>query len=380
MEAENPVPVQGTILLVDDAPNNLRLLTGLLEEHGYDVRTVTSGASALKAVGLEPPDLILLDVAMPGMNGYEVCEKLRANPETRTIPVIFISALDGALDKVRAFDVGGVDYISKPFHAQEVLARVRTHLALRSTQRQLETQNYKLQQEITERMEAERQLQFLSHRLVEVQENERRAIAHELHEEVGQTLTGLNLSLEIVGSTTEDKRAARLSQAQRMVIDLIQQVREMSMHLRPPMLDDLGVIPALVWYFERYTAQTNIQVALQHTGMERRFTPDIEVSIYRIVQEALTNVARHANVSNVSVQLHTRDHRVIIQIEDQGTGFDPSFAQATSATSGLASIRERVRLLGGQVDIHSAPGQGSTLAVELPLNPHPPYVRNADSP
>ena len=125
---------KGNILVVDDTPANLRLLAGMLSEHQYRVRPVPSGELALRAARAAPPDLILLDINMPGMNGYEVCEQLRADPRLADIPVIFISALDETLDKVRAFAAGGVDYITKPFQFEEVLVRLQTHLSLRALQ------------------------------------------------------------------------------------------------------------------------------------------------------------------------------------------------------------------------------------------------------
>jgi signal transduction histidine kinase len=359
-------PTEG-ILIVDDAPNNLRLLSQMLEEHGYDVYTVTSGARALTSVEMKTPALILLDIAMPNMNGYAVCEALRANPTTRDIPVIFISALDDALDKVRAFEVGGVDYINKPFHVQEVLARVRTHLELRRAQQQLARQNQQLQEEIGERARMEEQLRLLSRRLVEVQEQERQALAHELHEEVGQVLTGLKLSLEIVGRAPQEQRSLQLEDAQNLVNELIQHIRSMSMHLRPPMLDDLGVMPALFWYFERYQERYSIEVVCQHTGLEQRFPTDIEITLYRIVQEALTNVARHAGVARVVVRLWSSQEQVTTQVEDQGKGFDSAAAEANAALSGLAAIRERTHLLRGQFSLEATPDQGTCLTVALPL-------------
>lgn len=134
-----------SILIVDDTSANLRLLTGLLEEHGFHARPVPNGPLALKAVETDPPDLILLDINMPGMSGYEVCETLKANRPTRAIPIIFISALSETLDKVKAFGLGGVDYVTKPFQFEEVLARVRTHLELRRLQAELEEHNTNLQ-------------------------------------------------------------------------------------------------------------------------------------------------------------------------------------------------------------------------------------------
>lgn len=158
--------LKGDVLVVDDTPANLRLLSQMLTEEGYHVRPVPDGSLALAAVRAEPPDLILLDIRMPGMNGYEVCECLKADDETRDIPVIFISALDAIQDKVRAFSVGGEDYVTKPFHVEEVLARVGTHLALRKLQKQLQDANRRMAQELT--LAGEVQTSFLPHDLPDI--------------------------------------------------------------------------------------------------------------------------------------------------------------------------------------------------------------------
>jgi len=136
------------ILVVDDTPANLRLLMGILRDAGYKVRPANNGRRALSTIEKELPDLILLDIMMPDMNGYEVCEHLKANEYTRDIPVIFISALNETFDKVKAFSVGGVDYITKPFQAEEILARVETHLKLHELQRQLKAENLRMSAEL----------------------------------------------------------------------------------------------------------------------------------------------------------------------------------------------------------------------------------------
>ena len=151
------------ILIVDDTPANLRLLSQMLAEHGHSVRAVTSGGRALASAKLSRPDLVLLDIKMPEMDGYEVCERLKADGQTRDVPVIFISALDELQDKVRAFAVGGVDYITKPFQVEEVLARVETHLALRRLQEQLENANKKMARELA--LAGEVQTSFLPSKL-----------------------------------------------------------------------------------------------------------------------------------------------------------------------------------------------------------------------
>ena len=149
---------QGDILVVDDTPNNLHLLHKMLSDKGYEVRTVINGEMAIKAAKADPPDLILLDINMPKMNGYQVCSSLKAIEQTSEIPVIFLSALDGVFDKVKAFSVGGVDYITKPFQWPEVLARIQNQLTMRNLRQQLMAQNAKLQEEIRERKFAQKKL------------------------------------------------------------------------------------------------------------------------------------------------------------------------------------------------------------------------------
>lgn len=137
-----------TILIVDDSAANLRLLSQMLSEHGYRVRTAVSGPRALESVEMEPPNLILLDIRMKGMDGFEVCRRLKSQPRAQGIPIIFISALTETEDKLRAFQTGGVDYITKPFHLEEALARIETHLALRRLQTRLEEANRKFAREL----------------------------------------------------------------------------------------------------------------------------------------------------------------------------------------------------------------------------------------
>src|SRR5215207_6121909 len=139
------IQAPASVLVVDDTPDNLRLLTGVLEQMGHEVRPVRSGSQALSAARHARPDLVLLDVNMPEMDGYEVCGRLKAAPQLKDIPVIFLTALSDIADKVKAFEVGGVDYITKPFHIEEVQARVRTHLALRSAALELSRSYAKLQ-------------------------------------------------------------------------------------------------------------------------------------------------------------------------------------------------------------------------------------------
>src|SRR5208283_3630332 len=142
------------ILVVDDTPASLRLLTELLTQHGYHVRPAEDGALALESVAAKTPDLILLDVSMPGMDGYEVCRRLKADEKSSRIPVIFISAFGDTRQKVTGFEAGGIDFITKPFEAEEVLARVRTHLRLRQAEEALRNAHNTLELRVQERTAA----------------------------------------------------------------------------------------------------------------------------------------------------------------------------------------------------------------------------------
>ena len=150
--------------------------------------------------------------------------------------------------------------------------------------------------------------------------------------------------------------------------DLIVRVRDLSLDLRPAMLDDLGLLPALLWLFERFSKQTNLDIGFHHTGVNRRFQHDVETAAYRIVQEALTNVARHAGVSQALVNVSADHDRLSVVIADHGKGFDADTVLATAATSGFSGMRERATLAGGRLSVESGLGTGTQVRAEFDLN------------
>lgn len=215
------------------------------------------------------------------------------------------------------------------------------------------------------------QLQTLSARLVEAQETERRHIARELHDEVGQTLTALSLMLTMEARQAQEagNPNATLGEAQVLVSDLMRRIRQISLDLRPSMLDDLGLIPTLIWFFNRYEQQTQIRVTFSHSDADQRFGTAIETTVYRIIQEALTNIARHARVSQASVSLWVTGTTLFAQIEDSGVGFDSEAVTQAAKTGGILSLRERAQIVSGTCSIESSVGEGTIISLSIPLQP-----------
>ncbi|MGZ9225080.1 MAG: histidine kinase [Anaerolineales bacterium] len=207
----------------------------------------------------------------------------------------------------------------------------------------------------------------LAKSLVDVQEAERRRIASELHDHFGQLLTGLQFMLETVKTQADDTLKPGIDEIQESVRDVIEQVREMSLDLRPSMLDDMGLVPTLQWHFGRFTRQTGILVNFHCDEVLNRFRAEIETAAYRIIQEALTNVARYAQVKNVFVGLAIQHETLWVEVVDKGKGFDTS-AILERPTSGLGGMRERAELAGGYLLVRSVLNQGTQVIAALPIN------------
>jgi PAS domain S-box-containing protein len=226
--------------------------------------------------------------------------------------------------------------------------------------------------DITERMQERgrrERLQSLSLDLVAVQEAERRRMGLELHDEVGQILTGLKLRLSEFDRVSPEEQLQRLQEVNQLLDEATVRVRELSQSLRPSVLDDLGLLPALASHFTRYTRDTGVRVEFEHEGIDRRrFAPDAETAAYRIVQEALTNAARHAQVRSVRVRAWADVDHLGVQIEDEGPGFDAEAALARGRTRGLAGMRERAALLNGSLTVDAQPGRGCRITAEFPID------------
>jgi two-component system sensor histidine kinase UhpB len=229
--------------------------------------------------------------------------------------------------------------------------------------------------DITERKRAEHelassreQLRELSVRLVHAQEDERRALAYELHDEIGQQLTGLNLMLELGAYIPPEQLRSVLHNAQTLVNGLTSQVRKLSLELRPPMLDELGLQATLRWQIEQFARQTGIIIDFQYRGLEAALPPAVAIAAYRIVQEGLTNIARHAQSRTVEVRVSIGVNQLDLELEDHGRGFDQEETREAARSVGLVGMRERVQLLGGTFTLESTPGTGTCIRVCIPLD------------
>lgn len=352
-----------TILVIDDEVTTRITLAALLEKPNYRVEMAEDGIQGLKMAQHIKPDVILLDVMMPNMNGYDVCKLIRLDPQIGEVPIIMITALDDRDARLNGLMAGADDFLTKPFDSLELKIRLHT-LRHVDRYRHLLDEREKLQKAFAELSEKNEQLHKLSRQVLDAQENERRHVAMELHDEIGQLLTGLKLILE----RPREDASNVLSEARAVTNKLMQYVREMSLNLRPSDLDDFGLSAALHGLFKRFTSQTKIEIHHNVNPLdERRFDRDTEITAFRVTQEALTNIARHADVHEANVTLTISPDRLRISIADDGKGFDLN-SKDPNLSTGLSSMAERTNMAGGQFTIQSAPHTGTLIIVDFELN------------
>ena len=342
------------ILIVEDEAIVARDISLQVQAMGYVVVGSTAqGEEAIRLAERWRPDLVLMDIQLAGeMDGITTARALREN---FAIPVVFLTAYaaDDILERAKLTEPFG--YILKPFSEREL----STVLAMALYKHQAETRL----------LNTTRQLQALSHRVLEAQEQERRRVAMELHDELGQSLTAIKINLQI-GERFKDQAPADLYQENiRIVEDALQQVRSLATGLRPSMLDDLGLAPALKWMAEQSASRSGFDVQFHHERALERLAPAIETACFRIVQEALTNIARHAQARKVQINLCHEAGDMVLTVTDDGLGFDTQAMlerASTGASLGVLGMQERAILVGGQLVIRSGPGQGSTVELRCP--------------
>ena len=354
------------LLIIDDNKTARETLAALLINSEYQVYKASSGKEGIALTKSLNPDVILLDVMMPEMDGFDVCRLLRKDPKLSEIPIIMVTALDDRESRLAGLNAGADDFLSKPYDSVELQIRLRG-LNQVARYRHLQDEREKLQEANNKLQNQNNELNILSGKVIDIQEMERRRLAMELHDDLGQLITGLKMTLENGMAEQNSGSSNRFSEALAIANQLLRNVRELSLNLRPTMLDDLGLFAALDWLFKPYTQQTNIQVIHNINPLEeRRFSSLIEITVFRLIQEALTNAARHADITEISVSMVMEPGALRITIVDQGKGFNIENLNSGEST-GISSMRERVSWVGGDFSIHSTLGEGTIISGEFPI-------------
>ncbi|MFO1418885.1 MAG: response regulator [Methylotetracoccus sp.] len=484
------------VLIIDDQEIAREILAALLSQENYRLEYASSGSEGVRRAKELQPDLILLDVMMPNMNGFEACRLIRADADIADIPVVMITALDDPDSRLEGIDSGADDFLAKPFNAAELRARVRTtvrlnryrklceaktrfaeltallphgvllvdshsvirfaneaivrllgfdedrqligrdfmsfiasdhadypraclgalqfdplacrnvdtmliardgrtfpatidgvqhrwegatmsQLLVRDTTdqtaylRALEQQAYFARLTDVANLKTIHRMEGLSRQLLATQEFERRALARELHDEIGQQLGALKLHLRVLGRGVNDaKLTARLTDCLEIVDSTIVSIRNRALELRPSMLDDLGLKAAVDWYCSRQAERSGAHFDVAVASLRERLPTELETACFRIVQESVNNALRHGQANSVTVVIRVRGGRIKLAIRDDGLGFDARRVLAASGLGsgfGLLSMRERSMLLGGRFGIRSAPGRGTLISSSMPL-------------
>jgi signal transduction histidine kinase len=345
---------QAKILLVDDEPKSLYALQQLLSQLEQNLMIAQSGEEALRLALKNDFAVILLDVRMPGIDGFETARLIRARERSSQTPIIFLTAAaDEMASMFRGYEVGAVDYLMKPVVPEVLKSKVAVFVELHRKSERLR--------------ESEDKLRRLAAHLISIREEERAHIAREIHDELGQVLTGIKMEVGWLAKRLKEPALLEKTESMSKLIDsTVQTVRKIATGLRPEMLDDMGLVAAIGWQAKEFQKRTGIRCRVK-LPPEVKLDIDVSTTLFRIFQEILTNVARHARATCASVLLERQSGDLRLIVEDDGAGFDVAAVAAGGvARFGLIGIRERAALLGGTVTLETS-GRGTTLFVTLPL-------------
>ena len=376
-----------TILAVDDNDSLRYSLSRSLKGGGYTVIEARNGAEALRLAD-EGPDLITLDVHLPDLSGFEICRMLKGNPKTAHIPILHISATFVDTEyRVRGLEIAD-GYLTEPISREELLATVGALLRLKSAEREARSHaadvekarrelkqahdqlEIRVQQRTRELAERNEEIRELTGKLLKLQDDERRRLARELHDSTGQMLTLMKMNLDRMTAKDGEQQSAALIEATISIhAELSRQLRTMSYLLHPPLLDEMGLPSALAWYCEGFAERSGIKVELQVSPEFGRLSNDMEIAIFRVVQECLTNIHRHSGSSTAAIYLTRTAEGVRLEIADAGKGIPAQRFNEGKVVAGIGmmGIQERMRQLKGNVTVTSSE-KGTRVIVMLPAD------------
>jgi signal transduction histidine kinase len=342
--------------MVDDQPSKLLTYEVMLAELGENLLKASSGREALELLLKTDVSVVLMDVSMPEIDGFELAALIRQHPRFQRTAIIFISAVHLTdLDRLKGYQRGAVDYISVPVVPELLRAKVSVFAELHRKALQLEALN--------------RELRRLSSRLLTAQDEERRRFARDLHDGIGQELAAAKIMLDsIPQKSSVPQEIQTVGEVSEIIDRAIQQVRSMSHLMHPPLLDEGGLSTALRWYVEGITDRSGIETSLDlQPSNFPRLQPQVERTAFRIVQEALTNVFRHSRAQSAMVTLIQKDTSLLLTVKDDGKGLAEQTLNLKpgSIGVGIGGMRERARELGGELRMLNA-NPGTIVEVVIP--------------
>lgn len=391
------------ILIADDNLTNLKLLRAVLEAEGHKVTCARDGVEALELLQCETIDGIVSDILMPRMDGYRFCLEVRKRKEFNATPfVVYTSTYTSPSDEKTALELGASKFVKKPAPVTDIIAALQSAAAapprrpglpprhreldlmkeyserlvekLEQKNTELEEHALSLQAGERELRQSREQLRALAARLQAAREEERIRISREMHDGLGEMLAGIKMGLTWMRTILESGNRRQERKQLLEQIDKIDalagetavRVRKLCTELRPSVLDDLGLVPALEWQAREFEARTHIRCEAKIRVADMIAGRDQATAIFRIFQEILTNVARHAQASKVRICLETQGPNLLLEVKDNGKGIRPE-DMAGSKSLGLLGMQERAGLIGGTVGIFGQPGKGTRVLVQIPL-------------
>ena len=346
------------ILMVDDQPAKLLSYEAILQELGENLIKASSGREALEHLLKTDIGIVLMDVSMPELDGFELAEMIREHPRYQKTAIIFISGVHLTdLDRIKCYQRGAVDYISVPVIPELLRAKVSVFAELHRKTRQLEKLNADLRR--------------LSSRLITMQDEDRRRIARELHDGLGQDLAAAKMILDGIAPDQRSLQInSEISSEVSMLIDhAIKQIRSMSYLLHPPLLDEVGLQSALQWYLEGFTKRSGIETTLIVEPLDLPRLPlELETAIFRAIQEAVTNAFRHSGARNIWVRLLRTDSQILGTVRDDGRGVSDAVSnlQPDSIGIGIAGMIQRLKEFDGELRLkNGSPGTIVELAIPI---------------
>jgi signal transduction histidine kinase len=376
MIPERDIPHKPKILIVEDETITAHHLQRVLIRLGYEVAGVAaSGVSALNLIEDTTPDLLLADIGLEGeMDGIEVATRAR---ELWKTPTVFLTAYGDPETMRRARVTEPYGYLVKPFAEQELNATIEIALQQKSI-----AADHEMQAEATAQIlgRTREELSVVTSRLFSAQEEERERIARDLHDDMSQRAALLQMNFESISqklpATIRETTRGEFDSALRQINELSRDLRELSYRLHPQILNDLGMEAALQELCETFERRQLIPVRFSTRNVSAQIPAPTATALYRIVQESLQNVAKHAGAGSVNIALVGGAASIELSVRDDGRGFDPQ-TRKTGAGLGLISMAQRAHLAGGVFEIQSYPGRGTRIHVSVPLRVH--KLRNADA-